>query len=121
MILGSHCGDITKNTHFRAQAGSWPKELRNCDYLFALRKLACIPRRYTFKAGTFGDRSSLRSCYCTVDLPADWLLHWHLIADVCTGEELLLYIDNELGGRLKVDGKDEKSKSVLSYILYISV
>jgi putative alpha-1,2-mannosidase len=48
---------------------------------------------------------------CTVDLPADWLLHWHSIAGVCTGEELLLYIDGELKGRSKVDGKVNLSVS----------
>ena len=62
-------------------------------------------RSLSFFAGGWGRGD------CTVDLPADWLLHWHSIAGVCTGEELLLYIDGELKGRSKVDGKVNLSVS----------
>jgi putative alpha-1,2-mannosidase len=62
-------------------------------------------RSLSFFAGGWGRGD------CTVDLPADWLRHWHSIAGVCTGEELLLYIDGELKGRSKVDGKVNLSVS----------
>ncbi len=62
-------------------------------------------RSLSFFAGGWGRGD------CTVDLPADWLLHWHSIAGVCTGEELLLYIDGELKGRSTVDGKVNLSVS----------
>jgi hypothetical protein len=39
---------------------------------------------------------------CTVDLPVDWLGHWHHIAGVCTGNELRLYIDGKLKGCSKL-------------------
>lgn len=62
-------------------------------------------RSLSFFAGGWGRGD------CTVDLPADWLMHWHSIAGVCTGDELLLYIDGELKGRSKVDGKVNLSVS----------
>ncbi|ASU36367.1 GH92 family glycosyl hydrolase [Mucilaginibacter xinganensis] len=35
---------------------------------------------------------------CTVDLPSDWLQHWHHIAGVCNGKTLYVYIDGVLKG-----------------------
>ena len=52
----------------------------------------------TFFAGGWGRGD------CTVDLPDDWVGHWHHLAGVCTGRELLLYIDGRLAGRSVVDG-----------------
>lgn len=49
-------------------------------------------RRLTFFAGGWGRGD------CTVDLPADWLGHWHLLTGVCDTAELRLYIDGELRG-----------------------
>ena len=52
----------------------------------------------TFFAGGWGRGD------CTVDLPDDWVGHWHHLAGVCTGRELLLYIDGRLAGKSVVDG-----------------
>jgi len=52
----------------------------------------------TFFAGGWGRGD------CTVDLPDDWVGHWHHLAGVCTGSTLLLYIDGRLAGRSVVDG-----------------
>jgi hypothetical protein len=52
----------------------------------------------TFFAGGWGRGD------CTVDLPDDWIGHWHHLAGVCTGQVLLLYIDGRLAGRSVVDG-----------------
>ncbi|HWK04266.1 MAG TPA: GH92 family glycosyl hydrolase [Puia sp.] len=42
---------------------------------------------------------------CTVDLPADWLGHWHHIAGVCEGNTLRLYIDGQQKGATRVEGR----------------
>jgi hypothetical protein len=55
-------------------------------------------RTLTFFAGGWGRGD------CTVDLPDDWIGHWHHLAGVCTGRELLLYIDGRLAGKAAVDG-----------------
>ncbi len=52
----------------------------------------------TFFAGGWGRGD------CTVDLPDDWIGHWHHIAGVCTGHELRLYIDGRLAGKSAADG-----------------
>jgi hypothetical protein len=52
----------------------------------------------TFFAGGWGRGD------CTVDLPDNWVGHWHHLAGVCTGRALLLYIDGRLAGRSVVDG-----------------
>ncbi|WPU97281.1 GH92 family glycosyl hydrolase [Mucilaginibacter sp. cycad4] len=46
----------------------------------------------TFFAGGWGRGD------CTVNLPADWQLHWHHIAGVCNGKTLYVYIDGVLSG-----------------------
>ena len=48
--------------------------------------------RLTFFAGGWGRGD------CTVDLPADWLHHWHYLAGVCEPEGLKVYIDGKLRG-----------------------
>jgi putative alpha-1,2-mannosidase len=52
----------------------------------------------TFFAGGWGRGD------CTVDLPDDWIGHWHHLAGVCTGHELRLYIDGRLAGKSTADG-----------------
>jgi putative alpha-1,2-mannosidase len=52
----------------------------------------------TFFAGGWGRGD------CTVDLPDNWVGHWHHLAGVCTGSALLLYIDGRQAGRSVVDG-----------------
>jgi hypothetical protein len=42
---------------------------------------------------------------CTVDLPIDWLGHWHHIAGVCEGSTLRLYIDGVQKGIARVEGR----------------
>ena len=49
-------------------------------------------KQLTFFAGGWGRGD------CTVDLPADWLDHWHHIAGVCDGRSLKVYIDGILKG-----------------------
>jgi hypothetical protein len=44
-------------------------------------------RQLTFFAGGWGRGD------CTVDLPADWVGHWHMIAGVCGVDGLRVYID----------------------------
>jgi len=51
----------------------------------------------TFFAGGWGRGD------CTVDLPADWLLHWHHIAGVCAGKTIYVYIDGILKGTTVMD------------------
>ncbi|TDW97428.1 GH92 family glycosyl hydrolase [Dinghuibacter silviterrae] len=46
----------------------------------------------TFFAGGWGRGD------CTVDLPADWVGHWHHIAGVCGPDGLRVYIDGRLKG-----------------------
>jgi hypothetical protein len=38
----------------------------------------------------------------TVDVPADWIGHWHSIVGVCSGNELRLYIDGKLAGMTRL-------------------
>ena len=40
---------------------------------------------------------------CTIDLPSDWLRHWHHIAGVCNGKMLYVYIDGVLKGTAMAD------------------
>ena len=49
-------------------------------------------RQLTFFAGGWGRGDN------TVDLPADWVGHWHLIAGVCGADGLRVYIDGALKG-----------------------
>ncbi len=49
-------------------------------------------RTLTFFAGGWGRGD------CTVDLPADWLHHWHYLAGVCDPSGLKVYIDGQLRG-----------------------
>jgi hypothetical protein len=49
-------------------------------------------RSLTFFAGGWGRGD------CTVDLPADWLNHWHFLTGVCDTDGLRLYIDGSLRG-----------------------
>jgi len=49
-------------------------------------------RQLTFFAGGWGRGDN------TVDLPADWVGHWHLIAGVCGVDGLRVYIDGEQKG-----------------------
>jgi hypothetical protein len=49
-------------------------------------------RSLTFFAGGWGRGD------CTVDLPAEWVGHWHYLAGVCDGGSLRLYIDGRLRG-----------------------
>jgi putative alpha-1,2-mannosidase len=49
-------------------------------------------RQLTFFAGGWGRGDN------TVDLPADWIGHWHLIAGTCGADGLRVYIDGELKG-----------------------
>lgn len=42
---------------------------------------------------------------CQVKVPADWYGHWHLVAGVCTGKALRLYIDGKLLQEIPVQGK----------------
>jgi len=51
----------------------------------------------TFFAGGWGRGD------CTVDLPSDWLRHWHHIAGVCNGKMLYVYIDGALKGTAIAD------------------
>ena len=51
----------------------------------------------TFFAGGWGRGD------CTVDLPPDWLGHWHHIAGVCNGKTLYVYIDGVLKGTAITD------------------
>ncbi len=53
-------------------------------------------RTLTFFAGGWGRGD------CTVDLPADWLRHWHLLAGVCDEAGERLYIDGQLRGEMKL-------------------
>ena len=54
-------------------------------------------RTLTFFAGGWGRGD------CTVDLPADWLHHWHLLTGVCDEGGLRLYIDGQLRGETKLE------------------
>jgi hypothetical protein len=54
-------------------------------------------RTLTFFAGGWGRGD------CTVDLPADWLRHWHLLTGVCDEGGLRLYIDGQLHGYTKLE------------------
>jgi hypothetical protein len=54
-------------------------------------------RTLTFFAGGWGRGD------CTVNLPADWLKHWHHIAGVCAGKTLYVYIDGVLQGTTTMD------------------
>lgn len=54
-------------------------------------------RTLTFFAGGWGRGD------CTVDLPADWLKHWHLLAGVCDEGGLRLYIDGQLRGTTRME------------------
>ncbi len=56
-------------------------------------------KRLSFFAGGWGRGD------CTVDLPADWLGHWHHIAGVCEGSVLRVYIDGEQKGMSRVEGR----------------
>jgi len=38
----------------------------------------------------------------TVDLPPDWIGHWHSLVGVCSGNELRLYIDGKLSGMTRL-------------------
>jgi hypothetical protein len=49
-------------------------------------------RQLTFFAGGWGRGDN------TVDLPADWVGHWHLIAGVCGADGLRVYIDGASKG-----------------------
>ena len=49
-------------------------------------------RSLTFFAGGWGRGD------CTVDLPVDWVGHWHYLAGVCDGGGLRLYVDGQLRG-----------------------
>ena len=49
-------------------------------------------RTLTFFAGGWGRGD------CTVDLPKDWMNHWHHIAGVCSPDGLRVYIDGTLKG-----------------------
>jgi hypothetical protein len=49
-------------------------------------------RTLTFFAGGWGRGD------CTVDLPADWVHHWHYLVGVCDPGGLKLYIDGQLRG-----------------------
>ena len=49
-------------------------------------------RTLTFFAGGWGRGD------CTVDLPVDWLHHWHYLAGVCDPNGLKVYIDGQLRG-----------------------
>lgn len=42
---------------------------------------------------------------CQVKVPSDWYGRWHLVAGVCTGESLRLYIDGKLLQEIPVQGK----------------
>lgn len=42
---------------------------------------------------------------CQVKVPSDWYGRWHLVAGVCTGEFLRLYIDGKLLQEIPVQGK----------------
>ncbi len=55
-------------------------------------------RSLTFFAGGWGRGD------CTVDLPADWLNHWHFLAGVCDSDGLRLYIDGNLSGFTPLEG-----------------
>ena len=46
----------------------------------------------TFFAGGWGRGD------CTVNLPLDWLRHWHHIAGVCAGKILYVYLDGKIAG-----------------------
>jgi putative alpha-1,2-mannosidase len=52
----------------------------------------------TFFAGGWGRGD------CTVDLPADWLNHWHFLTGVCDTGGLRLYIDGSLRGFTPLEG-----------------
>ncbi len=54
-------------------------------------------KQLTFFAGGWGRGD------CTVDLPADWLDHWHHIAGVCDGRSLKVYIDGILKGTTELE------------------
>jgi beta-galactosidase len=55
-------------------------------------------RSLTFFAGGWGRGD------CTVDLPADWLNHWHFLTGVCDSGGLRLYIDGRLAGSTPLAG-----------------
>lgn len=55
-------------------------------------------RTLTFFAGGWGRGD------CTVDLPSDWLNHWHFITGVCDDDGLRLYIDGSLAGSTPLAG-----------------
>jgi Concanavalin A-like lectin/glucanases superfamily len=55
-------------------------------------------RWLTFFAGGWGRGD------CTVDLPADWLDHWHFLTGVCDSIGLRLYIDGSLRGFTPLEG-----------------
>ena len=54
-------------------------------------------RTLTFFAGGWGRGD------CTINLPSDWLQHWHHIAGVCSGKTLYVYIDGILQGTTVMD------------------
>jgi beta-galactosidase len=62
-------------------------------------------RSLTFFAGGWGRGD------CTVDLPADWLNHWHFLAGVCDSDGLRLYIDGSLRGFTPLEGGEVLSGS----------
>lgn len=48
---------------------------------------------------------------CNAKVPADWYQHWHLIAGVCTGPTLQIYIDGELKQEITVSGQLEANEA----------
>lgn len=57
------------------------------------------PQDLAFFAGGWGRG------VCQVKVPDDWYGHWHLVAGVCTGTAIRLYIDGELMQELPVQGE----------------
>ena len=62
------------------------------------------PHTLVFFAGGWGRGM------CQVKVPEDWYKQWHLVAGVCTGETLQLYIDGKLMQEIKVKGKLENTE-----------
>lgn len=56
------------------------------------------PNSLVFFAGGWGGGM------CQIEVPADWYGHWHLVAGVCTGDTLQLFLDGVLMQEVPVQG-----------------
>ena len=62
------------------------------------------PHTLVFFAGGWGRGM------CQINVPKDWYGHWHLVAGVCTGKTLQLYLDGKLMQEIHVTGELEDTE-----------